>query len=52
MLKDKVLCPALIDRLCHKSHLVNKTETFGRERFFCTFAVLKVLCFGNISWYF
>lgn len=25
VLKDKVLCSALVDRLCHKSHLVNMT---------------------------
>lgn len=30
VLKDKVLCPALVDRLCHKSYLVNMTGTSYR----------------------
>ena len=28
--KDKVLCSALVDRLCHKSYLVNMTGTSYR----------------------
>lgn len=30
VLKDKVLCSALVDRLCHKSYLVNMTGTSYR----------------------
>ena len=30
VLKDKVLCSALVDRLCHKSYLVNMTGTSSR----------------------
>ena len=30
VLKDKVLCSALVDRLCHKSDLVNMTGTSYR----------------------
>lgn len=30
--KDKVLCSALVDRLCHKSHLVNMTGTSYRVK--------------------
>ena len=30
VLKDKVLCAALVDRLCHKSYLVNMTGTSYR----------------------
>lgn len=32
VLKDKVLCSALVDRLCHKSHLVNMTGTSYRVK--------------------
>lgn len=30
VLKDKVLCAALVDRLCHKSYLINMTGTSYR----------------------
>ena len=30
VLKDKVLCSAIVDRLCHKSYLVNMTGTSYR----------------------
>jgi DNA replication protein DnaC len=30
VLKDKVLCAALVDRLCHKSYLINMTRTSYR----------------------
>lgn len=30
VLKDKVFCSAFVDRLCHKSHLVNMTGTSYR----------------------
>lgn len=32
VLKYKVLCPALVDRLCHKSYLVNMTGTSYRVK--------------------
>ena len=32
VLKDKVLCSALVDRLCHKSYLVNMTGTSYRVK--------------------
>ena len=32
IMKDKVLCSALVDRLCHKAHLVNMTGQSYRVR--------------------
>ncbi|MDE6494183.1 MAG: ATP-binding protein [Bacteroidales bacterium] len=32
ILKDKVLCSALVDRLCHKAHLVNMTGKSYRTK--------------------
>ena len=32
VIKDKVLCSALIDRLCHKAHMVNMTGQSYRVR--------------------
>lgn len=32
VLKDKVLCSALVDRLCHKSYLINMTGTSYRVK--------------------
>ncbi|MBP5796742.1 MAG: ATP-binding protein, partial [Bacteroidales bacterium] len=32
VLKDKVLCSALVDRLCHKSYLVNMTGASYRVK--------------------
>ena len=30
VLKDKIFCATLVDRLCHKSYLKNMTRTFYR----------------------
>jgi len=32
VIKDKVLCSALVDRLCHKAHMVNMTGQSYRVR--------------------
>ena len=32
IIKDKVLCSALVDRICHKAHLVNMTGQSYRVR--------------------
>ena len=32
IIKDKVLCSALVDRLCHKAHMVNMTGQSYRVR--------------------
>ena len=32
IIRDKVLCSALVDRLCHKAHMVNMTGQSYRVR--------------------
>ena len=32
IIKDKVLCSALVDRICHKAHMVNMTGQSYRVR--------------------
>lgn len=41
VLKDKVFCSALVDRLCHKSYLVNMTGTSYRIKETKKFLVQK-----------